>query len=121
MAMMALEESQDCNSAARGWAEISFFVCFLYAFKAAANIVSKFVEEVEADGTGDMMVLVGFLDLDAKAQAQMIRSITVWGTGALADGDASCLFYRRAADRSFSVSPLIKLPFFFLLSPHSLL
>ena len=55
---MALEESQDCNSMARGWVAISFFVCLLYAFKAAANIVSKFVEEVEVDGTRDMMTLV---------------------------------------------------------------
>ena len=51
MAMMALEESQDCNSVARGWEAISFFVCFLYVVKAAVNIVSKFMEEVEADGT----------------------------------------------------------------------
>ena len=75
MAMMALEESQDCNSVARGWAAISFFVCFLYAFKAAANIVSKFVEEVEADGTWNMMILVRCLESNAQAQAQGIRSI----------------------------------------------
>ena len=74
MAMMALEESQDCNSVARGWAAISFFVCFLYAFKEAANIVSKFVE-VEADGTWDMMILVRCLESNAQAQAQGIRSI----------------------------------------------
>ena len=54
---MALEESQDCNSVARGWVAISFFVCFLYAVKAAVNMISKFVEEVEADGTWDMMLL----------------------------------------------------------------
>ena len=75
MAMMALEESQDCNSVARGWEAISFFVCFLYVVKASANIVSKFVEEVEADGTWDMVVLVGCLESNTQAQAQGIRSI----------------------------------------------
>ena len=54
---MALEESQDCNSVARGWAAIFFFVCLLYVVKAAVNIVSKLAEEVETDGTWDMMVL----------------------------------------------------------------
>ena len=66
MVMMALEESQDCNSVARGWAVISFFVCFLYAVNAFAKIVSKFVEEAETDGTWDMMVLVGCLESDAQ-------------------------------------------------------
>ena len=75
MAMMALEESQDCNSVARGWEAISFFVCFLYVVKASVNIVSKFVQEVEADGTWDMMILVGGLESDAQAQAQGIRLI----------------------------------------------
>ena len=55
MARMALEESQDWSWVARGWEVISFFVCFLYAFKAAEKIVSKFVEEVEVDGTWDIM------------------------------------------------------------------
>ena len=73
--MMALEESQDCNSVARGWEVISFFVCFLYVVKASVNIVSKFVQEVEADGTWDMMILVGGLESDAQAQAQGIRLI----------------------------------------------
>jgi hypothetical protein len=50
---MALEESQDCSSVARGWEAMSFFVCFLYAFKAAKNIVSKFGEEVEVDQSWD--------------------------------------------------------------------
>jgi hypothetical protein len=65
MAMMALEESQDCNSVASGWEAMSFFVCFLYAFKAAVKIVSKFVEEVEVDGAWYMMVLVGELGAQA--------------------------------------------------------
>ena len=77
MAMMALEESQDCNSVARGWAAISFFVCFLYVVKAFVNIASKSVEEVKAGGTCDMMVLVGCLESDTQAQAQGIRSIRV--------------------------------------------
>ena len=77
MAMMALEESQDCNSVARGWEAISFFVCFLYVVKAAINIVSKSVEEVEADGTCDMMLLVGCLESDTQPQPQGIRSIRV--------------------------------------------
>jgi hypothetical protein len=52
--LMALEESQDCSSVARGWEAMSFFVCFLYAFKAAENIVSKFGEEVEVDRSWDI-------------------------------------------------------------------
>ena len=68
--MMALEELHDCNSVARGWAAISFFVCFLYVVKAAVNIVSKFVEEVEANGTWDMIILVGCLESDGQVQAQ---------------------------------------------------
>jgi hypothetical protein len=75
MAMMALEESQDFNSVARGWAAMSFFVCFLYAFKAAVKIVSKFGEEVEVDGTWDIMTLVEGLGSDAQVQAQGSRSI----------------------------------------------
>ena len=51
MAVMALEESHDCSWVARGWEAISVFVCFLYSFKAAVNIVSKVVEDVEVDGT----------------------------------------------------------------------
>ena len=73
MAMMAPEESQDCNSLAKGWAAIFFFVCLLYVVKAAVNIVSKFVEEVEADGTWDMMVLVG--GLESNAQIKPIRTV----------------------------------------------
>ena len=34
---------------------MSFFVWFLYAFRAAEKIVSKFVEEVEVDGTWDIV------------------------------------------------------------------
>ena len=48
-------ESQDLSSAARGWEAMSFFVCFLYSFKAAVKIVSKFWEEVEVDGTWDIV------------------------------------------------------------------
>ena len=55
MARMAVEESQVFSWVARGWDAMSFFVCFLYAFKAAENIVSKFVEDVEVDGTWDIV------------------------------------------------------------------
>ena len=34
---------------------MSFFVCLLYVFKAAAKMVSKVVEEVEEDGDWDLM------------------------------------------------------------------
>ena len=51
MAIIALEESQDLSWVARGWEAMSFFVCFLYAFKAAEKIDSKSVEDVEVDGT----------------------------------------------------------------------
>jgi hypothetical protein len=51
MERIALEESQDFSWVARGWEAMSFFVCFLYTFKAAENIVSKFVEEAEVGGT----------------------------------------------------------------------
>jgi hypothetical protein len=47
MAMMELEVVQDCSSVERGLEVISFFVCLLYAFKAAVKSVSKFVEGVE--------------------------------------------------------------------------
>ena len=33
---------------------MSFFVCFLYTFKASEKIVSKFVEEMEVDETFDI-------------------------------------------------------------------
>lgn len=52
---MALEESQDCSWMAKGWEAMSFFVCLLYVFKAAEKIVSKFVEDVEVDGTWDIV------------------------------------------------------------------
>ena len=58
MARMAPDESQDFSSVARGWEVISFLVCFLYASKAAVNIVSKFVEDVEVDGTWDIVFVV---------------------------------------------------------------
>jgi hypothetical protein len=51
MAIMALEESHDCSWVARGWETMSFFVCFLYSFKAAIKIVSKLVEDAAVDGT----------------------------------------------------------------------
>jgi hypothetical protein len=51
MAIMAPEESQDFSSLARGWEAMSFFVCFLYAFKASEKIASKFVEDLEVEGT----------------------------------------------------------------------
>jgi hypothetical protein len=65
---MAPGESQDRSWAAKGYAAMSFFVCFLYASKAVlnlvVNIVSKSVEEVEIGETWDI-VLVGRAWLDA--------------------------------------------------------
>ena len=55
MARMAVEESQDFSWVARGWEAMSFFVCFLYAFKAVSKIVSKIVEDLEVDGTWDIV------------------------------------------------------------------
>jgi hypothetical protein len=55
---MALEESQDWSWVARGWEAMSFFVCFLYVSKTAENNVSKFGEEVEVDGTWDIMLVI---------------------------------------------------------------
>ena len=57
--MMALEESHDCSWVARGWEAISVFVCFLYSFKAAVNMVSKVVEDVEEVGTWDIVIVEG--------------------------------------------------------------
>ena len=51
---MALEESQDLSWVARGWEAMSFFVCFLYALKAAEKTDSKFEEGGEVDGTWDI-------------------------------------------------------------------
>ena len=59
MARMALGESQDWSWVARGWEAMSRFVCFLYSFKAAVKIVSKFVEKVEKDGTCDIVLVEG--------------------------------------------------------------
>ncbi len=56
---MALGESQDCSWAARGWEAMSFFVCFLYASKAALKIVSKSVGDVAVDGTWDIVLVEG--------------------------------------------------------------
>ena len=36
---------------------MSRFVCFLYSFKAAVNIVSKFVVGVELEGTLDIILV----------------------------------------------------------------
>ena len=38
---------------------MSFFVCLWYAFKAVVKIVSKFVKEVEVDGTWDIVLVEG--------------------------------------------------------------
>ena len=38
---------------------MSFFVCLLYAFKAAVKIVSKFVEETTVGGTWDIVQVDG--------------------------------------------------------------
>ena len=51
MAIIAPEELQDFSWVARGWEVISFFVCFLYPFRASEKISSKFGEDVEVDGT----------------------------------------------------------------------
>jgi hypothetical protein len=61
---MALGESQDCSCADRGWEVISFFVCLLYAFKAAVKMVSKFVlvEEVAVGGYWDIIAEGAWLD-----------------------------------------------------------
>ena len=58
---MALEESQDRSSVARGWEAMSFFVCFLYASKEAVKIASKSAEDVLEDvpprgGTWDVVL-----------------------------------------------------------------
>ena len=63
---MALEESQDCNWVASGWEAMSFFVFFLYTFKAVVKIVSKFGEEVGALGGTCDIVLAEWAWLDAK-------------------------------------------------------
>ncbi len=61
MARMELGESHDRNWAARGWEAMSFFVCFLYASKAALKIVLKFAEEVDVavGRTWDMRLVEG--------------------------------------------------------------
>jgi hypothetical protein len=52
---------------------MSFFVCFLYAFKVAVKSASKLVEDVELEGACDIMLVVEGLGLDA--QPPKIRSI----------------------------------------------
>ena len=53
---MALGESQDLSWVARGCEAMSFFVCLLYSFKAAANIASRLVgEAADVDITWDMV------------------------------------------------------------------
>jgi hypothetical protein len=52
---MALEELHDLSWVASGWEARSFFVCFLYAFKAAVKIVSKSVGGVEVVGAWDIV------------------------------------------------------------------
>jgi hypothetical protein len=49
---MASGELQDSIWAARLWAAMSFFVRFLYPFKAAAKMVSKFWGEDVDDSSG---------------------------------------------------------------------
>jgi hypothetical protein len=55
MAIMALEESQDFSWVAKGWEAMSFFVFFLYAFKESEKIASKFMEDVDVEGTWDIV------------------------------------------------------------------
>ncbi len=50
---MALGEPQDCSWAARGWEEMSVFVCCLYPSKATS------VKDVAADGTWDIGLVEG--------------------------------------------------------------
>ena len=57
MARTALGESHDCSWAANGWEVMSFFVCFLYAFKAVAKIDLKSVEDVAVGRTWDMRLV----------------------------------------------------------------
>ncbi len=56
---MALGESQDCSWAAKGWEAMSCVVYCLYASKATLKIVSKSVEDVEVDGTWDIVLIEG--------------------------------------------------------------
>ena len=54
-----MEEPQDLIWVAKGWVAISFFVCFLYSFKEAVKMASKFGEEVEADEIWDIVQVEG--------------------------------------------------------------
>jgi hypothetical protein len=56
MARMALEELHDFSWVVSGWEVRSFFVCYLYAFKAAVKMVPKFVGEVEVVGAWDIVL-----------------------------------------------------------------
>ena len=62
---MASGESQDRSWVARGWEIMSFFVSFPYAFKASVKMASKPVEEMEVDGTWDILRTEG-TRLDAR-------------------------------------------------------
>lgn len=50
---------------------MSFFVCFLYASKAAAKMASKFAEEVATDGNGD----IGLVERDDEREVDKARTI----------------------------------------------
>jgi hypothetical protein len=53
---MALDDLQDWSWVASGCEAISLLVFSLYDFKAAAKMVSKFVEEVAVGRIWDMMI-----------------------------------------------------------------
>ena len=76
--MMALDEPHDCSWVAKEWEAISVFVCFLYSSKAAANFVSKLVEDVEVVGTWDIVIVeeAGWMGSDNRKVA-VLRRLTV--------------------------------------------
>ena len=78
MARIALEESQDCSWVARGWEATSFFVCFLYAFKAPEKSVSKFVGDVEVDETWDIVLVCGRRRVGCSGKNQKVARGLQW-------------------------------------------
>src|SRR6266404_257685 len=70
---MALGLLQDCNWEERGWQEMSFFVCFLYASNATPKIVSKSEGGVSVCKTWDMRIVVEGLCLVCWLDDKRIR------------------------------------------------
>ena len=58
---MALGDSQDFSWVARGWEAMFFFVCLWYSSKAAAKIVSKFVDDAAVYETWDITSVEGVI------------------------------------------------------------